>query len=97
MSGRSEREMHSASFKWRAYMLFGLLGASAMALAWRAVDLQVVDKIFLQKKGSKNFSHVVEIAAHRGTITDRFGEPLAVSTPVDSVWVNPKELALAWD
>ena len=33
------------------------------------------------------------IAAHRGTITDRNGEPLAVSTPVDSVWVNPQELA----
>jgi cell division protein FtsI (penicillin-binding protein 3) len=90
-------KMHATSFKWRAYLLFGLLGASAVALAWRAVDLQVVDKHFLQKKGSRNFSHVVEIAAHRGTITDRFGEPLAVSTPVDSVWVNPKELALASD
>ncbi|HEY6125885.1 MAG TPA: penicillin-binding transpeptidase domain-containing protein, partial [Steroidobacteraceae bacterium] len=36
-------------------------------------------------------------SATRGTITDRYGEPLAVSTPVDSVWVNPKELALASD
>jgi cell division protein FtsI (penicillin-binding protein 3) len=97
MSGRSEREVHAASFRWRAYLLFGMLGVSALALAWRAVDLQVIDKTFLQKKGSKNFSHVVQIAAHRGTITDRFGEPLAVSTPVDSVWVNPKELALASD
>ena len=35
---------------------------------------------------------VVKIAAHRGAITDRTGEPLAVSTPVDSVWVNPQEL-----
>jgi cell division protein FtsI (penicillin-binding protein 3) len=35
---------------------------------------------------------VVKIAAHRGAITDRSGEPLAVSTPVDSVWVNPQEL-----
>ncbi len=33
------------------------------------------------------------IAAHRGNITDRNGEPLAVSTPVDSVWVDPRELA----
>ena len=33
------------------------------------------------------------IAAHRGTITDRYGEPLAVSTPVDSIWVNPKQIA----
>jgi hypothetical protein len=40
---------------------------------------------------------VAEITATRGTITDRYGEPLAVSTPVDSVWVNPKELALASD
>ena len=38
-----------------------------------------------------------DIAAHRGTITDRYGEPLAVSTPVDSIWVNPGELALATD
>ena len=37
------------------------------------------------------------IAAHRGTITDRYGEPLAVSTPVDSIWANPQELALASD
>ena len=35
---------------------------------------------------------VVKIAAHRGAITDRNGEPLAISTPVDSVWVNPQEL-----
>src|SRR4051812_21446311 len=97
MSGRTEREMHTASFRWRAYLMVGLLGFSAAALAWRAVDLQLVDKGFLQNKGTQNFSRAIEIAAHRGTITDRYGEPLAVSTPVDSVWVNPKELALASD
>src|SRR6185437_10047177 len=43
------------------------------------------------------FSRVVSIAAHRGVITDRSGEPLAVSTPVDSVWVNPQQIALASD
>jgi cell division protein FtsI (penicillin-binding protein 3) len=73
----------------------GLLAFSAAALAWRAVDLQLVDKGFLQNKGTQNFSRVMEIAAHRGTITDRYGEPLAVSTPVDSIWANPKEPALA--
>ncbi len=97
MSGRTERELHTASFRWRAHLLFGLLSFSAAALAWRAVDLQLVDKRFLQNKGTQNFSRVMEIAAHRGTITDRYGEPLAVSTPVDSVWANPKELALAPD
>lgn len=95
MSGRSAREVNAGSFRWRAYLLFGLLACSAGALAWRAVDLQLVDNEFLLNKGSKNFSRVATIAAHRGTITDRYGEPLAVSTPVDSVWVNPKELIQA--
>ena len=95
MSGRTAREVNSGSFRWRAWLLLGLLACSATALAWRAVDLQLVDNGFLLHKGTQNFSRVAEIAAHRGTIIDRYGEPLAVSTPVDSVWANPKELMLA--
>ena len=68
-----------------------------LGLLWRAVDLQLVDHGFLARQGDARFSRVLDIAAHRGTITDRYGEPLAVSTPVDSVWVNPSELALAND
>jgi cell division protein FtsI (penicillin-binding protein 3) len=95
MSGRTQREVNSGSFRWRAWLLFGVLACGACALVWRAVDLQLVDNDFLVNKGTQNFSRVAEIAAHRGTITDRYGEPLAVSTPVDSIWVNPKELMLA--
>ena len=83
------------SFRWRAYVLMGLLVCSAAGLVYRAVNLTLVDHSFLAKEGDARFSRVVQIAAHRGTITDRYGEPLAVSTPVDSIWVNPKELALA--
>jgi cell division protein FtsI (penicillin-binding protein 3) len=85
------------SFRWRAHLLFALLGIAAAALVWRAVNLQLVDHSFLAGQGDARFSRVVSIAAHRGMITDRSGEPLAVSTPVDSVWVNPKELAAATD
>src|SRR5437660_8001395 len=85
------------SYRWRAGVLITLLVGSAAGLVWRAVNLQLVDHGFLEREGDARFSRVAEIAAHRGTITDRFGEPLAVSTPVDSVWVNPKELALATD
>ena len=95
MTGRTAREVNTSSFRWRAWLLMALLACSASALAWRAVDLQLVDNGFLLDKGTQNFSRVAEIAAHRGTITDRYGEPLAVSTPVDSVWVNPQELMLA--
>jgi cell division protein FtsI (penicillin-binding protein 3) len=85
------------SFRWRAYLLLSLLAACAFGLVYRAVNLQLVDHGFLAKEGDARFSRVLQIAAHRGTITDRYGEPLAVSTPVDSIWVNPGELALATD
>lgn len=85
------------SFRWRAWVVLGLLACGAVALAGRAVDLQLVDHGFLARQGDARFSRVATIAAHRGTITDRYGEPLAVSTPVDSIWANPKELALAID
>jgi len=62
----------------------------AIGLAARAVELQLVDHGFLAKQGDDRSMRVVKIAAHRGAITDRNGEPLAVSTPVDSIWVNPK-------
>src|SRR5579863_9504320 len=97
MKARTPREDAPGSFRWRAYLLLGLLGSCALALIYRAVNLQLVDHGFLAKEGDARFSRVLEIAAHRGTITDRYGEPLAVSTPVDSIWVNPSELALATD
>ena len=81
------------SFRLRLRLLFGVLLAAALGLIGRAVDLQLVDHPFLAQQGDARFSRVAAIIAHRGNITDRNGEPLAVSTPVDSVWVNPQELA----
>jgi cell division protein FtsI (penicillin-binding protein 3) len=95
MRARAAREGAPLSFRWRATLLIALLSAGALTLAWRAVNLQLIDHGFLAREGAARFSRVLEIAAHRGTITDRYGEPLAVSTPVDSVWVKPSELALS--
>src|SRR5271165_334175 len=82
----------SYSFVLRLWLLFGVLVAVAGALMGRAVDLQLVDHGFLAQQGDERFSRVAAIPAHRGSVTDRNGEPLAVSTPVDSVWVSPREL-----
>jgi cell division protein FtsI (penicillin-binding protein 3) len=71
--------------------------AAAVGLLWRAVNLQWIERGFLQQQGDARVQRVADIAAHRGTVTDRYGEPLAVSTPVDSIWANPKELAAAID
>jgi cell division protein FtsI (penicillin-binding protein 3) len=88
----SEIATGAASQRWRSAVILGLVLLGAAALAARAVELQLIDHGFLAKQGDNRSMRVVKIAAHRGAITDRTGEPLAVSTPVDSVWVNPQEL-----
>ncbi len=95
--GGSRDKASPPSFGARSGFLAGVLGLAAAGLVYRAVDLQLVDNAFLQGQGNQRFMRVAAIAAHRGTVSDRYGEPLAVSTPVDSIWVNPKELALAAD
>jgi len=81
------------SFRTRQWLLFGLLIAGAAGLIGRAVDLQLVAHGFLARQGDARYSRIAAIVAHRGNIVDRNGEPLAISTPVDSVWVNPQELS----
>jgi cell division protein FtsI (penicillin-binding protein 3) len=86
-NGRSAK-----SYRWRSAVVLGLVVLGAIGLAARAVELQLLDHGFLAKQGDDRSMRVVKIAAHRGAVTDRNGEPLAVSTPVDSIWVNPQEL-----
>ncbi len=76
----------------RLYGFLTMFLLCAVALVARAVNLQVVDTDFLQDQGEARYLREVEIPTRRGNILDRNGEPLAVSTPVDSVWVNPKML-----
>jgi len=85
------------TYRGRRLLVLTVLSLAGLALVARAVDLQVVRKDFLQGQGDARYSRVVSEPAHRGMITDRLGEPLAISTPVDSVWANPQELILARD
>jgi cell division protein FtsI (penicillin-binding protein 3) len=66
---------------------------AAAALMWKLVTLVWVDGEFLQNQGDARTIRTEPIVAHRGMILDRNGEPLAISTPVESIWVNPRELA----
>lgn len=76
----------------RRYLLLGMFALLMFALSWRVVDLQVVKREFLQNQGDARALRTVVVPAHRGMITDRHGEPLAISTPVESIWANPGEL-----
>ncbi|MAF84515.1 MAG: cell division protein [Chromatiales bacterium] len=75
---------------------FALLGLAAV-LVIRTVWLQAYENEFLTHQADVRQLRVAKIPAHRGVITDRNGEPLAVSTPVDSIWVNPGEIVRAPD
>ena len=77
---------------WRSRLLFILLLSGMGALIIRAVYLQSIHNNFLQQKGNASSSRVVDISAHRGMIADRNGEPLAISTPVESIWVSPQDV-----
>ncbi len=87
-----QRQPHAASTRTRLLWVGGFLGLAALALVARAVDLQFVNQNFYQKQGDQRFLRELPIATTRGMITDRNGEPLAISTPVESIWANPSEL-----
>jgi cell division protein FtsI (penicillin-binding protein 3) len=90
---KKPRAANPRSFRIRLMFAFGLLGLAAAGLVARAVDLQLVHNDFLLGQGDQRYIREVETVAHRGMIMDRNGEPLAVSTPVDSVSANPRVLA----
>ncbi|MBI2224310.1 MAG: penicillin-binding protein 2, partial [Betaproteobacteria bacterium] len=77
---------------WRASLLLLLLLAAYCVLIGRAFYLQGLNNDFLRQKGESRYSRVIGLPATRGMITDRDREPLAISTPVESVWVNPADV-----
>ncbi|MFN7137166.1 MAG: peptidoglycan D,D-transpeptidase FtsI family protein, partial [Thermomonas sp.] len=89
---RRERARLQLDLRKRLLLVCVLLGAGSMALLARAFNLQVVDQAFYRKQGDARFVREIPIATSRGMITDRNGEPLAISSPVESIWANPREL-----
>jgi cell division protein FtsI (penicillin-binding protein 3) len=89
------QQVHSPVSHFRLLVVVGIVFAVAAVMLWRAVDLHVMNKDFLQSQGNARYMRTMPVAAHRGVITDRHGDPLAVSTPVDSVWINPAEFITA--
>ncbi len=77
----------------RHFFAISVLTVLAVGLMVRAVDLQVNHNKFLRNQADARHLRVVRISADRGKLLDRNGAPLAISTPVDSVWANPQELA----
>src|SRR5690606_33842943 len=72
--------------------VFMAMFALVSVTVWKVLHLQVLDNEVLQRQGDARTVRTEVLAAHRGNIMDRNGEPLAISTPVLSLWLNPKEV-----
>jgi len=82
-------------FRHRHFFLGGALLFLFAGLVARAVYLTVVDSEFLRKQGDARSLRIEPVMAMRGMILDRNGAPLAVSTPVVSIWINPRQALAA--
>ena len=80
---------------WRLRAVFVVFACLFFALVFRLFFLHTIDQPFLFEQGEKRTVRVESQPALRGSITDRYGRPLAVSTPVVNLWVNPQQLDLA--
>ncbi|MCW8886429.1 MAG: penicillin-binding transpeptidase domain-containing protein [Motiliproteus sp.] len=81
-------------YTWRFRLVLLVLLCLASVVIARIVYLHLMEVEFLQGQGDARSLRVVPIPAHRGMILDRNGEPLAVSAPVKSIWLNPQEFAV---
>jgi len=70
-------------------LVFAVMG---LTLVGRALYLQVFEYDFYRNQGDARHLRTVAIPAHRGNMHDRNGEPLAISTPIKTVWGVPEKL-----
>lgn len=89
---RTDGMVNMPDWRRRLLMLFVFVGFAV--LAGRGIYLQNLNKRFLQEKGDARYSRSLKLQAHRGKITDRHGELLAISSPVESVWASPPDVVI---
>jgi cell division protein FtsI (penicillin-binding protein 3) len=80
------------NYRLRLQVIAMVLVLAATGLIGKALAVQVLGKEFYQRQGDARYLRSITIPAYRGMITDRNGEPLAVSTPVASLWADPREV-----
>jgi len=92
MKAGRNRTRSSFNLRGRLMLVGTTLALCSVTLIGRAAYVQLINSDFYQRQGEARYLRELPIATSRGMITDRNGEPLAVSTPVESIWVNPQEL-----
>jgi cell division protein FtsI (penicillin-binding protein 3) len=90
-----KQKIHAVFIPWRFYLLLIGISLVVVGLITRVIDLAIFKQGFLQHEGDVRVMRTVNTTSFRGMITDRNGFPLAVSTTVYSIWINPKEFIAA--
>lgn len=88
-----KQSSHASYIAWRFYLLVSLMVLIVLGLIVRMLDLTVLKQHFLQTQGDARVLRTIMTPAFRGMITDRDGYPLAISTSVFSIWMNPEEFS----
>ena len=78
-----------AARSWRIWLVVFLLALIVAGITSKLLSLYGDDQAFLRSQGDARTLRTMLIPAHRGLITDRNGEPLAVSAPVATIWADP--------
>ena len=86
-----EKKPHNNPFRKRSFIIFALIISAGCLLIVSSFRLQYLEREFYNQKADNRHIKEEKIVSNRGSIFDRRGTPLAVSTPVDSVVVNPLE------
>jgi cell division protein FtsI (penicillin-binding protein 3) len=86
---KNKRIPIASTNQWRLMIVVFILLIIALALIGRLINLTIINRQFLRNQGNARTVRTLNIPAHRGMILDRHGEPLAISTPVDAVWMDP--------
>lgn len=75
---------------WRFYLMWGIVLLCFVILVTRAFYVQIINKDFLQNKANAKILRTEKMKAMRGVISDRNGIPLAISTPIMKVIIDPQ-------
>ena len=78
--------------QWRFFTLLGLILLGFLGLFARTAWIQVIQPDRLRQEGDMRSLRTTADPTDRGMVTDRNGEQLAVSVPVQAVWADPKEI-----
>ena len=86
---RQEKQASPILIQWRFYLILFFVFCAFALLVGRVAFIQVIEPDNLIREGDMRSVRAKTLQSARGIISDRNGEPLAVSVPVEAVWADP--------